>query len=66
MRITNITINTSNNQRLANAGEDVFFSAYLVNKRGRVILFVHEHTLQVLLVFFLQFGSNNRVILQNL
>ena len=27
---------------------------------------VHEHTLQVLLVFFLHFDSNNRVIVQNL
>ena len=34
--------------------------------KGRVILFVHEHTLQVLLVFFLHFHSDNKAILQNL
>ena len=59
---------TSNNQRLANAGEDIFLLIWGIKDwgpigKGRVILFVHPSGFTR---FFLHFDSNNRVILQNL
>ena len=43
-------------------GEEMIWE--LIGKGRVMILFVLEHTLQILLVFFLHFDSNNRVILQ--
>ena len=55
--VTLLTDKTSNNQRLAIAGEDFFSCPFGESKicgligKGRVILFVHEHPPQVLLAF---------------